>query len=303
MKDFLKYTLATVTGIIAVSAIMMLLGIVSLIGMLASTQSTPTVKENSVFVLTLSGVMQERAKDDVIGQLTGDSNPYIGLDDVLAAIRKAKANDNVKGIYIEAGMFAPDSPASAQAIRKQLEDFKESGKWIVAYADTYTQMSYYVCSVADKVFINPQGMLDWHGLSAQPIFLKDLLAKVGVKVQLAKVGKYKSAPETFTADRMSDANREQVARYIGGIWQTMLADVARSRKVSVRQLNAYADSMAALAPAESYLRMRLVDKLLYTGEVKDEVKRLLGIDKGRHINQLTLADMKKRRAASVPMPA
>lgn len=292
MKDFLKYTLATVTGIIAVSAIMMLLGIVSLIGMIASTQSTPTVKENSVFVLSLSGVVQERAKDDVIGQLTGEANPYIGLDDMLSAIRKAKANDNVKGIYIEAGMFAPDSPASAQAIRKQLEDFKESGKWIVAYADTYTQMSYYVCSVADKVFINPQGMLDWHGLAAQPIFLKDLLAKVGVRMQLAKVGKYKSAPETFTADRMSNANREQVARYIGGTWQTMLADVARSRKVSVSQLNAYADSMGVLAPAKSYVSMRLVDKLLYTDEVKDEVKRLLGIGKDRHINQLTMADMK-----------
>ena len=292
MKDFLKYTLATVTGIIAVTAIMMFLGIVSLIGMVASTQTTPTVKDNSVFVLSLSGVMEERAKDDVIGQLTGSASPYIGLEDVLNAIRKAKDNDKVKGIYIEAGMFAPDSPASAQAIRKQLQDFKESGKWIVAYADAYTQTGYYVCSVADRVLLNPQGMLDWHGLSAQPLFFKDLLAKVGVKMQLAKVGKYKSAPETFTADSMSAPNREQVARYIDGIWQTMLADVAKSRKVSERQLDSYADSMAALAPAESYLRMRLVDKLVYTGEVKGEIRRLLGIGKDDRINQLTLADMK-----------
>lgn len=291
MKDFLKYTLATVTGIIAVSAIMMFLGIVSLIGMIASEQAKPAVKDNSVFVLSLSGLMEERSKDNVIGQITGNTDTGIGLEDVLNAIRKAKQNDNIKGIYIESGMFAPDSPASAQAIRKQLADFKKSGKWIVAYADTYTQSTYYICSVADKVLLNPHGMLDWHGLAAQPIFLKDLMAKFGVKMQLAKVGKYKSAPETFTADKMSDPNREQVAAYINGIWATMLADVARSRKVSTQKLNAYADSMVALADAEDYVRMRLVDKLVYASDVKGEIKRLLGISDDRKVNQLTLADM------------
>ena len=291
MKDFLKYTLATVTGIIAVSAIMMFLGIVSLIGMIASEQAKPAVKDNSVFVLSLSGLMEERSKDNVIGQITGNTDTGIGLEDVLNAIRKAKQNDNIKGIYIESGMFAPDSPASAQAIRKQLADFKKSGKWIVAYADTYTQSTYYICSVADKVLLNPHGMLDWHGLAAQPIFLKDLMAKFGVKMQLAKVGKYKSAPETFTADKMSDPNREQVAAYINGIWATMLADVARSRKVSTQKLNAYADSMVALADAEDYVRMRLVDKLVYASDVKGEIKRLLGVSDNRKVNQLTLADM------------
>lgn len=291
MKDFLKYTLATVTGIIAVSAIMMFLGIVSLIGMIASEQAKPAVKDNSVFVLSLSGLMEERSKDNVIGQITGNTDTGIGLEDVLNAIRKAKQNDNIKGIYIESGMFAPDSPASAQAIRKQLADFKKSGKWIVAYADTYTQSTYYICSVADKVLLNPHGMLDWHGLAAQPIFLKDLMAKFGVKMQLAKVGKYKSAPETFTADKMSDPNREQVAAYINGIWATMLADVARSRKVSTQKLNAYADSMVALADAEDYVRMRLVDKLVYASDVKGEIKRLLGVSDDRKVNQLTLADM------------
>lgn len=291
MKDFLKYTLATVTGIIAVSAIMMFLGIVSLIGMIASEQAKPAVKDNSVFVLSLSGLMEERSKDNVIGQITGNTDTGIGLEDVLNAIRKAKQNDKIKGIYIESGMFAPDSPASAQAIRKQLADFKKSGKWIVAYADTYTQSTYYICSVADKVLLNPHGMLDWHGLAAQPIFLKDLMAKFGVKMQLAKVGKYKSAPETFTADKMSDPNREQVAAYINGIWATMLADVARSRKVSTQKLNAYADSMVALADAEDYVRMRLVDKLVYASDVKGEIKRMLGVSDDRKVNQLTLADM------------
>ena len=189
MKDFLKYTLATVTGIIAVSAVIMFLGIISLIGMLASEQSKPKVKYNSVFVLSLSGAMQERSEDDVFSQITGNAPAVVGLEDVLNSIRKAKDDDNIKGIYIEAGMFVPDSPASTQAIRKQLADFKESGKWIVAYADAYTQSTYYICSVADKVLLNPQGVVDWRGLAAQPIFLKDLMAKFGVKMQLAKVGK------------------------------------------------------------------------------------------------------------------
>lgn len=292
MKDFLKYTLATVTGIIAVSAVMMFLGIISLIGMLASEQSKPKVKDNSVFVLSLSGAMQERSEDDVISQITGNAPAVVGLEDVLNSIRKAKDDDNIKGIYIEAGMFVPDSPASTQAIRKQLADFKESGKWIVAYADAYTQSTYYICSVADKVLLNPQGVVDWRGLAAQPIFLKDLMAKFGVKMQLAKVGKYKSAPEMFTADKMSGPNREQVAAYINGIWDTMLTDVAQSRKLSKQRLDTYADSMVTLAAAEELVKMKMVDKLVYASDVKGEIKRLLGIDADRKINQLTLTDMK-----------
>ena len=226
MKDFLKYTLATVTGIIAVSAVIMFLGIISLIGMLASEQSKPKVKDNSVFVLSLSGAMQERSEDDVFSQITGNAPAVVGLEDVLNSIRKAKDDDNIKGIYIEAGMLSADSYASLAAIRNALLDFKKSGKWVVAYGDVYTQGVYYVASAADKVFLNPSGQVDWHGIASQPIFLKDVMAKFGVKMQLAKVGAYKSAPEMFTADKMSDANREQVTSYLNDIWRTMLADVA-----------------------------------------------------------------------------
>lgn len=292
MKDFLKYTLATITGIIIAAAGITLIGLIALVGIIASKQSQPVVNENSVLCISLSGVMDERSQDDVIGQITGQTGNAIGLDDVLSGIRKAKDNDNIKGIYIEAGLFSPDSPASAQAIRKQLEDFKKSGKWVVAYADRYSQLSYYICSAADKVFLNPQGMVDWHGLSAQPMYLKDLLAKFGVKVQLSKVGKYKSAPEMFTADHMSDPNREQVKAYLDGTWNTMLADVSKSRKLSTQQLNAYADSMAALADPADYLKMHLVDKLLYTDQVKDQIKQMLGISKSQSINQISLAEIK-----------
>lgn len=291
MKEFLKYTLATVTGIVLVGVVMVIVGIVSIAGMAVSSQNTTEVKDNSVLVLRLSGALEERQQDDIMAQLTGTVAANMGLEDILSAIRKAKDNDNIKGIYIEAGLFDSDSPASSQAIRKQLADFKKSGKWIVSYADTYTQTTYYICSVADEVCINPQGMIDWHGLAATPIFYKDLLAKFGVKMQLSKVGKYKSAPETYTADKMSDPNREQVQAYINGIWDVMVSDVAKSRKKSKAQLNSCADSLITFAPTESYVKLGLVDKTLYTDEVKGEIKRKLGIDSDDDINQLTVSDM------------
>lgn len=291
MKDFFKYTLATVTGIALSISLLTALSIFSLIGMALSGQSSTKVESNSVFVLPLSGTLDERKQDDVMGQIMGDDDGGLGLDGILAAIRKAKADKDIKGIYIEAGMFAPDAPASAQAIRNQLADFRKSGKWIVAYADTYTQSSYYICSVADKVFLNPQGMIDWHGLASQPVFLKDLLAKFGVKVQLSKVGKYKSAPEELTADGMSEPNREQVTAYINGVWNSMLADVSASRKLSVKTLNDYADNLIMTADPKSYVSMKLVDKLIYTDEVKTEIKKMLGTDADDKINQLSLSDM------------
>lgn len=291
MKDFLKYTLATITGIIATSVIMGIVGIIMLAGIAAAGQAPTEVKDNTVFVLNLSGTLEERAKDNFVGQLTGQVSENIGLDDILRSIDKAKKNDKIKGIYIKAGMFASDSPASSKAIRRKLEEFRKSGKWIVAYADDYTQTTYYICSVADRVFLNPQGMLDWHGLAAQPMFYKDLLAKFGVKFQLAKVGKYKSMPEMMTADGMSEPNREQVTVYLNGIWNDMLDDVARSRKLSRQTLNDYADSFTAFTDQKQYVSMKLVDKQLYADEVKDELKKMLKADKDDKINQVSLADM------------
>ncbi len=291
MKDFFKYTLATVTGIALSISLLMVLSIFSLIGMALSGESATKVKSNSVFVLPLSGILEERSQDNVMSQLMGNTGGGLGLDDILSAIRKAKDNKDIKGIYIEAGMFAPDAAASAQAIRNQLADFRKSGKWIVAYGDSYTQSTYYICSVADKVFMNPQGMIDWHGLASQPYFLKDLLAKFGVKIQLSKVGKYKSAPETLTADGMSEPNREQMTAYINGVWSSMLADVGASRKLSVKTLNDYADNFIMTADPKSYVSMKLVDKLIYTDEVKTEIKKMLGIDADEKINQLSLNDM------------
>jgi len=291
MKDFLKYVLATITGIIVLGLIMGIFFVISLIGLAASSASTVPVEKNSVFTFMLSGQVDERVQDDLLGQLTGQVSENMGLEDIVASIKKAKTNEDIKGIYIEAGIFSVDAPATAHAIREALLDFKKSGKWIVAYGDSYTQTSYYICSVADKIYLNPEGMVDWHGLASNPYFLKDLLAKFGVKVQLCKVGKYKSAPEMLTADKMSEPNREQVTAYMTGIWNVMLKDVSASRKIPVDSLNAYADRYVALANQTDLVKMKLIDKLMYTDEVKGEIKKLLKIDADEDIKQLSLTDM------------
>lgn len=291
MKEFFKYVLATVTGIILVAIIMGILSVISLVGLAASSASTTNVEDNSVFVLSLSGTLDERVAEDPLTMVTGEVSENIGLDNLLKAIKKAKDKEEIKGIYIEAGLFSSDTPASTHAIREALLDFKKSGKWIVAYADTYEQSTYYICSVADKIFLNPDGMIDWHGLASTPYFIKDLLAKFGVKYQLVKVGKYKSAPEMMTADKMSDPNREQVTAYMTGIWEVMLKEVSDSRKIPVDSLNAYADRFVALADQQDYIKMKMVDKLIYTDEIKGEIKKMLKIDEKDDIKQLTLADM------------
>ncbi len=290
MKNFFLNVLATVVGILVFLLLIGFFGVMSIVGMVASTDATTKVKDNSVLVLKMDGSLEERAEDNIMTQLSGVVGQTIGLEETLNAIKKAKENDNVKGIYIEGGMFS-GIPASTQELRDALVDFKKSGKWIVAYADQYSQSSYYLASVADKIWLNPQGMIDWHGLASQPYYLKDLLEKFGVKVQLAKVGAYKSAPETYTSDHMSEPNREQITAYITGIWDNMLNDVSASRKISKETLNTLADGMVMLDDQQAYVKNKLVDKLLYSEEVKGEVKKLLGIDEDKDINQINVEQM------------
>ena len=292
MKDFFKYMSATVVGLIVFTLITGIIGAMCIVGMIASGSSAKDVSDNSVMVINLSGMLNERSESTFMDEIGGNTVGTIGLDDVLAAIDKAESNDKIKGIYIEAGMLSADSYASLTAIRNALLDFKKSGKWIVAYGDVYTQGVYYVASVADKVFLNPSGQVDWHGIASQPIFLKDLMAKFGVKMQLAKVGAYKSAPEMFTADKMSDANREQVTAYINGLWQNVCKGVSESRKISVAQLNAYADSFVTLSDAKDFVKYKFVDKLIYTDGIKAEINKLLKNEANDDINTVSLADMK-----------
>lgn len=292
MKDFFKYMSATVVGLIVFTLLTGVIGAMCIVGMIASGSSAKDVSENSVMVLNMSGILDERSESSFMDELNGGTVGTIGLDDVLEAIGKAKDNDKIKGIYIEAGMLSADSYASLAAIRNALLDFKKSGKWIVAYGDVYTQGTYYVASVADKVFLNPSGQIDWHGISSQQVFLKDLMAKFGVKMQLAKVGTYKSAPEMYTADKMSDANREQVTAYVNGIWQNVCKAVSESRKISVEQLNAYADNFITLNDPKDFVKYKFVDKLIYTDQIDAEINKLLKQDADDNINTVSLAEMK-----------
>lgn len=290
MKNFFKQVLATVVGLIAFGAIVTFMGIISIVGMIVSGDSTPEVSNNSVMVLNLSGVIDEQGQEDFLGTLTGNTMSNLGLDNMLSAIKKAKDNDKIKGIYIEAGILQAGY-ATMQEIRNALLDFKKKGKWIVAYGDTYTQGTYYIASAADKVYLNPKGMIDWHGLGAQPQFYKDLMAKFGVRYQVVKVGTYKSFTETYTEDKMSDANRTQVSAYINGTWNNICKAVSESRKISTDSLNAYADRLITFEPAENILKYKMVDGLIYADQVKGEIKKMLKIGKDKKIKQIGLSEM------------
>lgn len=291
MKEFGKYVLATIVGIIATMIILTVLGLMSIVGIVASNESTKSIAENSVLVVNLNGIVTEQATDNLLGQLTGGQMDQMGLNDILSAIKKAKNNKNIKGIYLEAGILDAGYGTLLE-IRNALKDFKQSKKWIVAYGDMYTQGAYYLCSVADKVYLNPTGELDLHGISAQTVYLKDLYAKFGIKNQIIKVGKYKSATEIYSEDHMSDANRKQVTAFVTGIWDNVCKDIAQSRKISIDSLNAYADRMTAMMPQTELKGLKLIDGLLYHDEIKAEIKKRLKIKEEDIISQLSVADMR-----------
>lgn len=290
MKDFIKFTLATVTGIILTSIIVFVIGIVTFFSIMSASDSETIVKKNSVMMLDLNGQVIERTSDNPLKDLLSDDISIYGLDDILSSIKKAKENDNIKGIYIQASSLGVPY-ASLQEIRNALKDFKSSGKFIIAYADNYSQRLYYLSSVADKVLLNPKGMIEWKGLASQPIFFKDLLSKIGVEMQVFKVGTYKSAVETFSATQMSPANREQVGEYIGSIWEQILSDVYASRKIKIDSLNVLADRMLMFHPAEESVNSGLADTLIYKNDVRDYLKKFVKIDKDSKLSVIGLDDM------------
>ena len=290
MKDFFKYTAATVVGIIVFTIVCVALSVMSIVGMVASANATQAVEKNSVLVLKLNGSIDEQGTDNTIGKLTGNYIPSTGLNDILSAIKKAKDEENIKGIYIDAGVLSTDY-ATLQEIRSALEDFRKSGKKIIAYADTYSQGSYYLASVADKIYLNPIGMVDWHGIGAQPVFYKDMLAKFGVKFQVVKVGTFKSATETYTEEHMSDANRLQTKMFLDGTWKQVCNAVSKSRDIIVDSLNKYADELLMFQSAESLLKRKVVDGLAYASDMKDIAKAQFGIGKDDDLNRLFVSDM------------
>ena len=290
MKDFFKFTLATITGIILTSIVMFVISIIVVFSMLSSTETETVVKKNSIMMLDLNGSLVERTSDNIFKELFDKEDSTYGLDDILASIKKAKENDDIKGIYIQATSLNANF-ASLQEIRDALNDFKKSGKFIVAYSDNYTQGMYYLSSVANKVLLNPKGAIEWRGLASQPLFLKGLLEKLGIEMQVFRVGTYKAAVERFSATEMSPANREQVTAYITSIWNEIITDVAASRKVSVDSLNNYAKRMLMFYPAEQTVKSGMADTLIYKNDVRDYLKQLAKIDKDDDLAVLGLDEM------------
>lgn len=290
MKDFFKFTLATVTGIILSSVLLFFLSILIFFSMLASSESETRVSENSIMMLKLNGTLTERSQSTPFDFLLKDISNNYGLDDILSSIQKAKENEHIKGIYIEAGLLE-GGISSIEEIRNALAEFKKSGKFIVAYGDTYSQGLYYLSSVADKVLLNPQGMIEWKGLASTPIFYKDLLEKVGVEMQIFKVGTYKSAVEPWISNEMSEANREQINTYLADTWGKITSDVATSRNISSEELNTLADKMLMFHPAEESVKCGLADTLIYKNDVRDYLKNMMGLDKEDGLSVLGLQDM------------
>ena len=291
MKDFLKYTLATIVGLIACIVIISVISVVSLVGIVASSETTTTINDSCIFKLELKGTVTERLAENPFASLMSEEQTALGLDDILASIQKAADNEFIKGIYIEAGGIMA-SPASTEEIRNALLRFKQTGKFVVAYGGSYTETDYYICSVADKVILNPQGLVDWHGVASQTIYFKDLLAQLGIEMEVFKVGTYKSAVEPYTSMEMSEENREQITAYTSSIWNNMVKGVSLSRGITPEELNRCADRYMAFTSPEETLAAGLVDTLLYMDGTKDYLKQLMGGNGNRHLKVLSINDVK-----------
>lgn len=290
MKDFFKNVGATVVGILLFFVAIGIVGMMSIMGIVAASQATQNLEDNSVLVLNLGTTVTEQKIEDISTKITGGDISTTALTDILSAIKKAKAESAIKGIYIEAGGINAGF-ATLQEIRNALCDFRKSGKWIIAYGDTYSQPDYYVASAANKIYINPQGMLDWHGIASQPVFYRDLCEKLGIKFQVVKVGTFKSATETYTEEHMSEANRMQTQRYINSLWDNIRTEVAKSRGINEKTLNEYADEPTTFLPTDILIKRKLVDGVMYADNVKNTVRKTMGIDNDTDINQIAVEDM------------
>ena len=296
MKSFFKYVLATITGIVIsfVVLFIVLMGIIGAIISSASSDQEIVVKSNSVLYLSFDYDITERSEANPLGSLNlpGYSTRNIGLDDILARIKYAATDGNIKGIYLDASHIGVGF-ASLKEIRDELLAFKKTGKFVVAYNTEYDQKAYYVASTADKVYVNPQGSIDFRGLASSTMFYKDLLDKVGVEMQIVKVGTFKSAVEPYFLNKMSDPNRLQVTSYLGSIYTTFIDEIAASRKISSDSLRAIANDYR-VRDADDAVRYKLADAKLYKDELLSDLRKRLKISEKDDMSFVSLLDYNKK---------
>ncbi|HYK76363.1 MAG TPA: signal peptide peptidase SppA [Daejeonella sp.] len=293
MKEFFKFVFASMVGVILSVFVLGLLLMITLTAVISSAgkENKTTLSSNMVMHLSLDEPIKERSDKNPLPSFNflGISNKKsIGLNDILASIRDAKTNDNIKGIYLN----VPAVPAgfgTLEEIRNALIDFKKSKKFIIAYSEVYTQGAYYLASVADKIYLNPEGLVDFRGFSSEITFFKGTLDKLGIEPQVIKVGTYKSAVEPFILDKMSDANRLQLTTTIGSMYDHFLSEISKSRHIPKDSLFSMADN-ALVRNAKDAVNYKMVDGLRYKDEVLDELKSLTGIQEDKNIKSVNIVD-------------
>ena len=299
MKSFLKYTLATIVGVMIAGFLMTILSVGILSTIVSMTEKPTTVKEKSVLIMRLEGEILERSSKNPFNDLDIPgiaSVKQIGLDDILSCIKKAKTDDNIKGIYLNPTMVTAGL-GTIEEIRNALLDFKESGKFIYAYGEALSQKAYYLVSAADKVVLNPKGMLQLKGLSVQRSFYKNALEKIGVQMQVVRHGKFKAAVEPYLREDMSPENRLQTKKYVGSLWNQMLAGISASRGISVDELNQLADGVTTFRGADFLYEKGLVDSLEYKDEVINDLKKLTDTKEKNDVRSVNITSY-----ARVPVP-
>jgi protease IV len=287
MKNYLSSLLATLTGLI----IMTVLAFIILMGIISASTSKETVEvgENSLLVAKFNAQIMDRTNEDPFALLFSGNFMYdetMGLNQILANLEKAKTDEKIEGIFMNLGVVSA-GVATLEEIREAMLDFKESGKFIYAYADAYTQKSYYLASVADSVFMTPEGMFLFKGMSAQVMFYRKALEKVGVEMQVVRHGSYKGAVEPFLRDDLSDENREQIEAYVGALWGKIVEDISESRGIPVDKLNQIADDLESIE-SEKLVETGMIDGLIYYDEMLSLMKQRLGVDEEDDLESVSL---------------
>ena len=300
MKQFFKFVLASMVGLILTSAILIIAFIIIIAGLFSSgNDKSVIVESNSVLQLKFNYPITERTPNNPLSGLSFlgiEGEKSVGLNDILANIKKAKTDPNIKGIFLDESMMTAGM-ATVEEIRNALIDFKKSGKFVIAYSEVYTQGFYYLASVADKVYLNPKGIFEFKGFNSQITFLKGALDKLGIEAQIIKVGTYKSAVEPFFLTKMSDANRLQVNSYLGSIYDHFLTNIGESRKINKDSLFNIANELKIRLP-EDALKYGLIDGLKYKDEILDELKKRTGISPKDDLNSVELSEYGTSESAS-----
>lgn len=290
MKSFLKYTLATIVGFILSSLIVILIMVGVVSSIVSSKDKDAEIKENSILYVKLDKPIADRAPNNPFANFDiGSMEPQtkIGLwDDVLENLEKAKTDEKIKGIFLDLTII-PAGIGTIEEIRNALIDFKESGKFIVSYSEVYSQKAYYLASVADEIYLNPEGMFDFRGLRSQIAFLKGSLEKLDIEPQIIRHGKFKSAIEPLILDKMSEANKEQTMKYVGSIWAHMVKKISEARGIPEEKLNEYADNFELIV-SDKLIERKFIDGLKYKDEIIDNLKEKLELEDKDKIHAVKL---------------